>query len=149
MDLTIDQQDIDPLLRYEPLQSSPVTSLQSSPATSLHSTMNIDRPSSPTYSLPQQPQQASQFEISSDERSLTYAEFTYSINLINNKINSIYQLCRFISDQQQQLSKDVKKLVAADELSDDFWKVFILNYFKVKNQSTTCVKILIFAILYR
>jgi hypothetical protein len=93
VDLTIDQQDIDPLLQYEPLQSSPVTSLQSSPATSLHSTMNIDRPSSPTYILPQQPQQVSQFEISSDERSLTYAEFTYSINLINNKINSIYQLC--------------------------------------------------------
>ncbi len=54
---------------------------------------------------------------------ITTEEFNYTMGLLDAKINSVYRLCRYISDQQQQNTKSLKKLVAIDELSDDFWNV--------------------------
>jgi hypothetical protein len=54
---------------------------------------------------------------------ITTEEFNYTMGLLDAKLNSVYRLCRYISDQQQQNTKSLKKLVAIDELSDDFWNV--------------------------
>ena len=54
---------------------------------------------------------------------ITTEEFNYTMGLLDAKINSVYRLCRYISDQQQQNTKSLKKLVAIDELSNDFWNV--------------------------
>ena len=54
---------------------------------------------------------------------ITTEEFNYTMGLLDAKINSVYRLCRYISDQQQQNTKSLIKLVAIDELSDDFWNV--------------------------
>ena len=54
---------------------------------------------------------------------ITTEEFNYTMGLLDAKINSVYKLCRYISDQQQQNTKSLIKLVAIDELSDDFWNV--------------------------
>ena len=59
---------------------------------------------------------------------LTKEEFTYVISLLDDKINALYKLCRYISDQQQKNTSSLQKLVVADELSDDFWNVSILIY---------------------
>ena len=45
------------------------------------------------------------------------------MGLVNEKINSIYKLCKFIADIQQEEKNSLKKLVAMDELSDNFWGV--------------------------
>src|SRR2546421_28957 len=50
---------------------------------------------------------------------ITTEEFNYTMGLLDAKINSVYRLCRYISDQQQQNTKSLKKLIAIDELSDD------------------------------
>ena len=54
---------------------------------------------------------------------LTSKNFNYTMNLIDAKINSLYKLCRYLGDQQQNSLKSLQKLVALDELSDDFWNV--------------------------
>src|SRR3990170_4294549 len=54
---------------------------------------------------------------------LTKKDFNYTMGLVNEKINSIYKLCKFIADVQQEEKNSLKKLVAMDELSDNFWGV--------------------------
>ncbi|GBB97636.1 hypothetical protein RclHR1_03020014 [Rhizophagus clarus] len=56
-----------------------------------------------------------------DSSHVTLKDFNYSITLINKKINALYEICRFISSQQQENLKSLNKLVALDELSDGFW----------------------------
>ena len=59
---------------------------------------------------------------------LTKEEFDYTMNLLDTKISSLYTLCRYISDKQQEDSKALKKLVALDDLSNDFWNVsYLMN----------------------
>jgi hypothetical protein len=59
---------------------------------------------------------------------LTKEEFNYTMNLLDTKISSLYTLCRYISDKQQEDSKALKKLVALDDLSNDFWNVsYLMN----------------------
>ena len=55
-------------------------------------------------------------------------DFNYTIQLMDNKINSLYKLCRFISDQQEKTANSLKKLVALDELSENFWNVSYFTY---------------------
>jgi hypothetical protein len=57
---------------------------------------------------------------------ITTKEFEYTMNLFDEKLNSLYKLCRFMSDTQQENKKSLKKLVALDELSDTFWNVSYL-----------------------
>src|SRR5205823_15065561 len=42
-------------------------------------------------------------------------DFNYTMQLMDDKINSLYKLCRFISDQQEKTANSLKKLVALDE----------------------------------
>jgi len=51
------------------------------------------------------------------------------MELVNDKINAIYKLCKFIADTQQDEKKSLQKLVAVDELSDSFWVVSYLTIF--------------------
>lgn len=73
-------------------------------------------------------------ENSSDNKALTKKEFNYSMELLDAKINSLYKLCRFIGDQQKTNTDSLRKLVALDELSEDFWNVSCLiniQYFTI------------------
>jgi hypothetical protein len=54
---------------------------------------------------------------------LTTKDFNYTMTLLDNKINALYKLCRYIGDEQQENSRLISKLVAIDELSDGFWNV--------------------------
>src|SRR3954466_15539681 len=60
---------------------------------------------------------------------LTKEEFDYTMKIFDGKINSIYKLCRYISDKQNESSKDLKRLITLDELSEDFWNVSNLTHF--------------------
>ena len=60
---------------------------------------------------------------------LTKEEFDYTMKLFDTKINSIYKLCRYIGEKQNKSSKDLKRLVTLDELSEDFWNVSNLMHF--------------------
>jgi hypothetical protein len=71
-------------------------------------------------------------EIIDPLKPLTFAEFEYTIKIVNSKIDTVYRLCRIVADQQQESLKSLKKLVAFDRLSDGFWKVFIFELFQVK-----------------
>lgn len=71
--------------------------------------------------------QDSRMDYDSDSTNLTIKEFNYTVSLIDNKINVLYRLCRFIADQQQETSTALRKLVAADELTDNFWNVCFLT----------------------
>ena len=51
------------------------------------------------------------------------------MKLFDVKISAIYKLIRYISDKQNEDSKDLKRLVALDELSEDFWNVSNLTHF--------------------
>ena len=51
---------------------------------------------------------------------LTKDEFDYTINLLTKKIDSIYKLCRYMGEKQGDINKDVKRLIALDELSEEF-----------------------------
>ncbi|RGB42306.1 hypothetical protein C1646_751203 [Rhizophagus diaphanus] len=63
-------------------------------------------------------------EITEKEKSYVISEeFNYTMNLLNSKVSALYKLCRYISDQQQENSKSLEKLVTLDELSD-FWNMF-------------------------
>ena len=55
-------------------------------------------------------------------------DFNYTMQLMDEKINSLYKLCRYISDQQEKTATSLKKLVALDELSDNFWNVSYFTY---------------------
>ena len=57
---------------------------------------------------------------------ITAKEFEYTMKLFDEKLNSLYKLCRFISDTQQENKKSLKKLVALDELFGTFWNVSCL-----------------------
>ena len=59
---------------------------------------------------------------------LTKSDFDYSMTLLDKKINSLYNLCRYVSDKQQENTKTLKRLVALDELSNNFWNVSSLSY---------------------
>ena len=69
--------------------------------------------------------------VFSSKEPLTKKEFTYVISLLGDKINTLYKLCRYISDQQQKNTSSLQKLVVTDEFSDDFWNVSI--FFFIKN----------------
>ncbi|GES96304.1 hypothetical protein GLOIN_2v1870636 [Rhizophagus clarus] len=43
------------------------------------------------------------------------------MNLLDDKINSLYKLCKHISDQQQKNSLLIQRLSAIDKLLKDFW----------------------------
>jgi hypothetical protein len=45
------------------------------------------------------------------------------MKIMDEKINALYKLCRYIGEQQEQNTKSLKKLIAFDELSDQFWSV--------------------------
>jgi hypothetical protein len=62
---------------------------------------------------------------------LTKEKFDYMIKLLDTKITSIYKLCRYIGDKQNENSKDLKRLVALDELSEEFWNVSNLTHFQL------------------
>jgi hypothetical protein len=55
-------------------------------------------------------------------------DFNYTMQLMDDKINSLYKLCRFISDQQEKTANSLKKLVALNELSENFWNVSYFTY---------------------
>ena len=55
-------------------------------------------------------------------------DFNYTMQLMDDKINSLYKLCRYISDQQEKTATSLKKLVALDELSENFWNVSYFTY---------------------
>lgn len=60
---------------------------------------------------------------------LTKDEFDYTMKVFDTKITSIYKLCRYIGDRQNESSKDLKRLVVLDELSEEFWNVSNLTHF--------------------
>jgi hypothetical protein len=64
-----------------------------------------------------------------DERYLTIEKFNYTMKLLDEKITSIYRLCRRISEQQRLDSQTIQRLVVVDELSDEFWNVSYFNIF--------------------
>lgn len=74
-------------------------------------------------SIPKRPSLDSELDFDIKTNYLTAEEFMYSMDLIDKKINSLYKLCRFIGEQQRENSKLLRKLVAVDELSPDFWNV--------------------------
>src|SRR5215475_13039648 len=53
--------------------------------------------------------------LENDDQPLTNKEFSYTMQIMDDKINSLYKLCRYISDQQETTSNSLKKLVALDE----------------------------------
>jgi hypothetical protein len=58
-----------------------------------------------------------------DQSYLTSKEFNYTMRIMDEKMNALYKLCKYIGEQQEQTTKSLKKLVARDELSDQFWSV--------------------------
>lgn len=54
---------------------------------------------------------------------ITVEHFNYTMGLLDQKMNAIYKLCRYIGVKQQEDSNLIKKLISADELSGDFWSV--------------------------
>ena len=56
-------------------------------------------------------------------------DFNYAMTVLDDKINSLYRLCRYIGDQQQNMANSLQKLVALDELSEQFWNVSYLIYY--------------------
>ena len=56
----------------------------------------------------------------SSKEFLSKKEFTYAMSLLDEKITALYKLCRFISDEQHKNTISIQKLVAVDELFDDF-----------------------------
>ena len=51
---------------------------------------------------------------------LTIKEFNYTMKIMDDKISSIYRLCRYIGDQQREMATALKKLIALDKLSEIF-----------------------------
>ena len=66
-----------------------------------------------------------------DETYLTKKNFNYTMELVNEKINTMYKLCKFIANTQQDGKKSLQKLVVIDELSDGFWAVSYLTIFAI------------------
>lgn len=98
--------------------SSPVD-----PSPTIPSPAAIDPPQRFTLKVP--------FQVN-EEVHLTNKEFNYTMKLMDEKINSIYKLCRYIGDQQREMATALKKLVALDELSENFWNVsylYIMKFF--------------------
>lgn len=62
---------------------------------------------------------------------LTSEEFNYTMKIMDDKINALYKLCRYIGQQQEQTTNLLKKLVAHDELSEQFWSVSYLVYLDI------------------
>ena len=63
------------------------------------------------------------------ETYLMTKDFNYAMTVLDDKINSLYRLCRYIGDQQQNMADSLRKLVALDELSEQFWNVSYLIYY--------------------
>jgi hypothetical protein len=63
------------------------------------------------------------------EHYLTIDEFNYTMKILDEKINSLYKLCRHMSEQQQKDTQIIQRLAMADELSDEFWNVSYFNIF--------------------
>ena len=76
---------------------------------------------------------------------LTIKEFNYTMKMMDDKISSIYRLCRYIGDQQREMATALKKLVALDELSENFWNVSYLYTVKSFFFIFKIIKIIIFA----
>ena len=58
--------------------------------------------------------------LQSNKEFLLKKEFTYVMSLLDEKISVLYRLCRFISNKQQKNIILIQKLVAIDELYDNF-----------------------------
>ncbi|CAG8525473.1 30940_t:CDS:2 [Racocetra persica] len=58
-----------------------------------------------------------------ENANLTTEAFNYSITIVDQKIGSLYQLCRNIANRQKDMSRDLRKLVVFDELSNGFWNI--------------------------
>ena len=71
------------------------------------------------------------YSYDKDETYLTKKDFNYTMELVNEKINAMYKLCKFIADTQQDGKKSLQKLIAIDELSDGFWGVSYLTIFAI------------------
>jgi hypothetical protein len=63
------------------------------------------------------------------ETYLMTKDFNYAMTVLDDKINSLYRLCRYIGDQQQNMADSLQKLVVLDELSEQFWNVSYLIYY--------------------
>src|SRR5436190_6655 len=63
------------------------------------------------------------------ETYLMTKDFNYAMTVLDDKINSLYRLCRYIGDQQQNIANSLQKLVVLDELSEQFWNVSYLIYY--------------------
>lgn len=73
----------------------------------------------PVIEIPDSPEP----KATQSQRPITAAEFEFCLSRVDEKINSLYNLCLRLDEQQQEILKGIKKLVAIDELSDGFWKV--------------------------
>jgi len=65
-------------------------------------------------------------------RPMTAFEFEFSLSRVNDKINSLYNICLRLEERQQEILKGIKKLIAIDKLSDGFWKVVKIFLFEFK-----------------
>jgi len=65
-------------------------------------------------------------------RPVMASEFEFSLSRVDDKINSLYNICLRLEEWQQEILKGVKKLIAIDELSDRFWKVVKIFLFEFK-----------------
>lgn len=58
-----------------------------------------------------------------NDEPLTTKDFNYTMTALDNKINLLYKFCKYIANQQDEMKVALTKLVALDELSDNFWNV--------------------------
>ena len=65
-------------------------------------------------------------------RPVTASKFEFFLSRVDDKINSLYNICLCLEEWQQEILKGIKKLVAIDELSDRFWKVVKIFLFEFK-----------------
>lgn len=116
---SVELMEIDDIIRGESFDSSFDNNNQrESVATGVH-ILSSHRPSQPLVNK------------SVAKTYLTKEEFDYSMNLLDTKITSIYKLCRYIGDKQNDHSKALKRLVVLDEISEEFWSVSNLAYLAV------------------
>ena len=79
----------------------------------------------PAFTNPSRMIESGEFpeKINCDHRPLTFGDFSYTMDILNKKFESMYEFCRFFGEQQKEIGKNLQKLVYMDTLSDGFWKV--------------------------
>lgn len=107
--------------------STPIRASRTSTPIGASRTSTPIRPSTPITPM-QIDDEYSNFE---GERYLTIEKFNYTMKVLDEKLTSLYRLCRHISNQQQLDSHTIQRLVVVDELSDEFWNVSYLSYFNI------------------